>query len=199
MVALILKCEYYHFVEYLTPQQREHTMIDKALSLFERLVIALETIAANQQASSTVVQNVTSKAAEKEAKKVADEIDEAQEKKTSTKAKTNTKPSTRKAKAAEPEDEPEPEEEETKKTRTRKSKAKGDDKLDEKRDAIKEIATLISEDDSDDAEDMEDALDELLEKFDVKKVADLEDDQVAEFYSELLEVANEWFELEEIK
>lgn len=178
-------------------------MIDKALSLFERLVIALETLVSNQQASSTVVKTVVEgsvkDAHEKLAKKVADEIDEAEEKKTSSKAKTTTKTSTRKAKAAEPEDEPETEEEEPKKTRTRKSKSKGDDKLDEKREAIKEIATLISEDDSDDAEDMEDALDELLEKFDVKKVTDLEDDQVAEFYSELLEVANEWFELEEIK
>lgn len=179
-------------------------MIDKALSLFERLVIALETLATNQQASSTVVKEVTSKRPTEEdyqeaLKEVGEEdLRSGDSKKTSTKAKSTTKTSTRKSKAVEPDDEPEPEEE-TKKTRTRKSKEKGDDKLDEKRDAIKEIATLISEDDSDDAEDMEDALDELLEKFDVKKVADLEDDQVAEFYSELLEVANEWFELEEIK
>lgn len=175
-------------------------MFDKFITLFERLVISLETLAASQQASPTVVNQVVKgsvkDATDKLAKQVADEIDEAEEKKPSTKSKTTTKTSSRKAKAAEPD---ESEEEEPKKTRTRKSKAKGDDKLDEKRDAIKEIATLISEDDSDDAEDMEDALDELLEKFDVKKVADLDDDQVAEFYSELLEVANEWFELEEIK
>ena len=178
-------------------------MFEKALTLFERLVVALETLAANQQASSTVINKITAKGSEEDAKqlaaKIADEIDEKEIKKTTSKAKSATATKQRATKQAEPEPENDSEEvEETKKsTRTRKAKGSSDSKVEEARASIKSIAKLMSEDDSDEADDISDALDDLLDEFDADKVTDLEDDQVGEFLDKLKEKASEWFDLEE--
>lgn len=76
-----------------------------------------------------------------------------------------------------------------------KGKGKKDaDPLKEMRDEIKQYAAIIAGGDDDDAND---EFDDLLEAFEIKSVAKLEDDDVEDFHKELKEIVETYFELED--
>ena len=78
---------------------------------------------------------------------------------------------------------------------TAKGKGKKDaDPLAEMRDEIKQYAAIIAGGDDDDAND---EFDDLLESFEIKSIAKLEDDDVADFHTELKEIVETYFELED--
>ena len=76
-----------------------------------------------------------------------------------------------------------------------KGKGKKDvDPLAEMRDEIKQYAAIIAGGDDDDAND---EFDDLLESFEIKSIAKLEDDDVEDFHKELKEIVETYFELED--
>lgn len=68
------------------------------------------------------------------------------------------------------------------------------DPLAEMRDEIKQYAAIIAGGDDDDAND---EFDDLLESFEIKSIAKLEDDDVEDFHTELKEIVETYFELED--
>lgn len=155
-------------------------MFEKALTLFERLVIAVETLAA-QKAGADVPSKEEAKAAATE--------------KASTKGKTTRGKTS--AKAKDDADEDTAEEEKSSKgktTRGRGKSSKADDKTATLRNEIKEMATSMAADDSDEADEIMADFDGLLEKFDVKNVSKLADEDVADFHEELKEIFDGWFD-----
>lgn len=83
--------------------------------------------------------------------------------------------------------------------KTKKAPAKGKGKKDadplaEMRDEIKQYAAIIAGGDDDDAND---EFDDLLEAFEIKSIAKLEDDDVEDFHTELKEIVETYFELED--
>ncbi|QHR73445.1 hypothetical protein mckay_1 [Escherichia phage mckay] len=62
------------------------------------------------------------------------------------------------------------------------------------RDEIKQYAAIIAGGDDDDAND---EFDDLLESFEIKSIAKLEDDDVEDFHTELKEIVETYFELED--
>ena len=83
--------------------------------------------------------------------------------------------------------------------KTKKAPAKGKGKKDadplaEMRDEIKQYAAIIAGGDDDDAND---EFDDLLESFEIKSIAKLEDDDVEDFHTELKEIVETYFELED--
>lgn len=78
---------------------------------------------------------------------------------------------------------------------TAKGKGKKDvDPLAEMRDEIKQYAAIIAGGDDDDAND---EFDDLLEAFEIKSIAKLEDDDVEDFHKDLKEIVETYFELED--
>lgn len=76
-----------------------------------------------------------------------------------------------------------------------KGKGKKDaDPLAEMRDEIKQYAAIIAGGDDDDAND---EFDDLLEAFEIKSIAKLEDDDVEDFHKDLKEIVETYFELED--
>lgn len=89
--------------------------------------------------------------------------------------------------------------EDGKPAKSKKAPAKGKGKKDadplaEMRDEIKQYAAIISGGDDDDAND---EFDDLLESFEIKSIAKLEDDDVEDFHTELKEIVETYFELED--
>ena len=81
--------------------------------------------------------------------------------------------------------------------KTKKAKGKGKkeaDPLAEMRDEIKQYAAIIAGGDDDDAND---EFDDLLESFEIKSIAKLEDDDVEDFHKDLKEIVETYFELED--
>lgn len=165
-------------------------MLDKILVLLERFVVAHELIAANS-ARTTVTEQVGNVSLT--VTKPSDKED------AQTKTTRGRKPA---AKKEEPEDD-EPEEKAPAKKRAGKTEApakttrgkKGGDK----RAAIAEMAKAVVEGDGldeDDADALLDDFDDLLEDFEVKKVADLDDDQVEEFHDALKEIIEKYYDAE---
>lgn len=164
-------------------------MIEKFYALLERFVIALELIAANYAPVTGGVGGSTP----------------AKDSEAQNGNRTPTK-TTRTRKAPAPKEEPEddePEEKTTTKKRGGKTEAptkttrgkKGPDK----RAAIGEMAKAAVEGDeleSDEADALLDDFDDLLEDFEVKKVADLDDDQVEEFHDALKEIIEKYYDAE---
>lgn len=162
-------------------------MIEKFYALLERFVIAHELIAANSRPVTGAGGSTPAK--ESEAQNGS--------------APTKT---TRTRKALAPKEEPEddePEEKTTTKKRGGKTEApakpargkKGTDK----RAAIGEMAKVAVEGDeleSDEADALLDDFDDLLEDFEVKKVTDLDDDQVEEFHDALKEIIEKYYDAE---
>lgn len=162
-------------------------MIEKFYALLERFVIAHELIAANSRPVTGAGGSTPAK--DREAQNGS--------------APTKT---TRTRKAPAPKDEPEddePEEKTTTKKRGGKTEApakttrgkKGPDK----RAAIGEMAKAAVEGDeleSDEADALLDDFDDLLEDFEVKKVTDLDDDQVEEFHDALKEIIEKYYDAE---
>jgi hypothetical protein len=162
-------------------------MIEKFYALLERFVIAHELIAANSRPLTGAGGSAPAKDSEAQ----------------NGSAPTKT---TRTRKAPAPKDEPEddePEEKTTTKKRGGKTEApakpargkKGTDK----RAAIGEMAKVAVEGDeleSDEADALLDDFDDLLEDFEVKKVTDLDDDQVEEFHDALKEIIEKYYDAE---
>lgn len=89
--------------------------------------------------------------------------------------------------------------EDEKPAKSKKAPAKGKGKKDadplaEMRDEIKQYAAIIAGGDDDDAND---EFDDLLESFEIKSIAKLEDDDVEDFHKELKEIVETYFELED--
>lgn len=89
--------------------------------------------------------------------------------------------------------------EDEKPAKSKKAPAKGKGKKDadplaEMRDEIKQYAAIIAGGDDDDAND---EFDDLLESFEIKSIAKLEDDDVEDFHKALKEIVETYFELED--
>lgn len=144
-------------------------MFEQIVNLITRGVVALETIAKHYE---TVGAAVDPKA-------------------NGTAKKGKAKPDT------EVEDDDQDEVEDTPKAKKATAKGKGKkdaDPLAEMRDEIKQYAAIIAGGDDDDAND---EFDDLLEAFEIKSIAKLEDDDVEDFHKDLKEIVETYFELED--
>ncbi|HFQ8331068.1 TPA: hypothetical protein ACHSV6_004711 [Escherichia coli] len=158
-------------------------MFEQIVNLITRGVVALETIAKHYETAGAAVgkQEAKKAPAKGKAKEEVVEDDDAEDE---APAKTKKAPAKGKAKKEAVEEEA-----------PAKGKGKKDaDPLKEIRDEIKQYAAIIAGGDDDDAND---EFDDLLEEFEIKSVAKLEDDDVEEFHQELKEIVETYFELED--
>lgn len=163
-------------------------MFEQIVNLITRGVVALETIAKHYETVGAAVGKQEDKKPSKAKKEVVEDDDAEDE----APAKTKKAPAKGKAKKEVVEDDDEDEAEDEKPA---KGKGKKDaDPLAEMRDEIKQYAAIIAGGDDDDAND---EFDDLLESFEIKSIAKLEDDDVADFHTELKEIVETYFELED--
>lgn len=142
-------------------------MFEQIVNLITRGVVALETIAKHYETAGAAV-------GKQEAKKA---------------------PAKGKAKKEAVEEDDDAEDEAPAKSKKAKGKGKKEaDPLKEMRDEIKQYAAIIAGGDDDDAND---EFDDLLEAFEIKSVAKLEDDDVEDFHKDLKEIVETYFELED--
>ena len=143
-------------------------MFEQIVNLITRGVVALETIAKHYETVGAAVGKQEDKKPSK-AKKEVVEDDDAEDAEDEKPAKSKKAPA--------------------------KGKGKKDaDPLAEMRDEIKQYAAIIAGGDDDDAND---EFDDLLESFEIKSIAKLEDDDVEDFHTELKEIVETYFELED--
>ena len=167
-------------------------MFEQIVNLITRGVVALETIAKHYETVGAAVGKQEDKKPSKAKKEVVeDDDDEAEDEKP---AKTKKAPAKGKAKKEVVEDD-----DDEKPAKAKKAPAKGKGKKDadplaEMRDEIKQYAAIIAGGDDDDAND---EFDDLLESFEIKSIAKLEDDDVEDFHKELKEIVETYFELED--
>lgn len=142
-------------------------MFEQILNLITRGVVALETIAKHYETVGAAVGKQEDKKPSKAKKEVVEDEDDDGE---------DEKPAKSKKAPA-------------------KGKGKKDaDPLAEMRDEIKQYAAIIAGGDDDDAND---EFDDLLEAFEIKSIAKLEDDDVEDFHKDLKEIVETYFELED--
>lgn len=142
-------------------------MFEQILNLITRGVVALETIAKHYETQGAAVGKQEEKKPSKAKKEEAKDEDDEQEDKKPAK-KTPAKG---------------------------KGKAKKDaDPLKEMRDEIAQYAAIIAGGDDDDAND---EFDDLLESYEIKSVAKLDDEDVEDFHHDLKEIVETYFELED--
>ncbi|WZL04593.1 hypothetical protein WRPBWLFC_CDS0050 [Escherichia phage SM_S22] len=147
-------------------------MFEQIVNLITRGVVALETIAKHYETVGAAVGKQEDKKPSKAKKEVVEDDDAEDE------APAKTKKAPAKGKKA-----------------TAKGKGKKDaDPLAEMRDEIKQYAAIIAGGDDDDAND---EFDDLLEAFEIKSIAKLEDDDVEDFHKDLKEIVETYFELED--
>ncbi|USL85417.1 hypothetical protein PEC9_54 [Escherichia phage PEC9] len=157
---------------HLNLTNRRYTMFEQIVNLITRGVVALETIAKHYETVGAAVGKQEDKKPAKAKKEVVEDDDAEDE------APAKGKKATAKGKKA-----------------PAKGKGKKDaDPLAEMRDEIKQYAAIIAGGDDDDAND---EFDDLLESFEIKSIAKLEDDDVADFHTELKEIVETYFELED--
>lgn len=167
-------------------------MFEQIVNLITRGVVALETIAKHYETVGAAVGKQDDKKPSKAKKEVVEDgDDEAEDEKP---AKAKKAPAKGKAKKEVVEDA-----EDEKPAKSKKAPAKGKGKKDadplaEMRDEIKQYAAIIAGGDDDDAND---EFDDLLESFEIKSIAKLEDDDVEDFHTELKEIVETYFELED--
>mgnify|MGYP001852196645 CR=1 FL=1 len=150
-------------------------MFEQIVNLITRGVVALETIAKHYETVGAAVGKQEDKKPSKAKKEVVEDDDDedAEDEKP---AKSKKAPAKSKKAPA-------------------KGKGKKDaDPLAEMRDEIKQYAAIIAGGDDDDAND---EFDDLLESFEIKSIAKLEDDDVEDFHKELKEIVETYFELED--
>lgn len=145
-------------------------MFEQIVNLITRGVVALEIIAKHYETVGAAVGKQEDKKPSKAKKEVVEDDDAEDE----APAKTKKAPAKGKAKKEVVEDDADP--------------------LAEMRDEIKQYAAIIAGGDDDDAND---EFDDLLESFEIKSIAKLEDDDVADFHTELKEIVETYFELED--
>ncbi|QHR76399.1 hypothetical protein jat_19 [Escherichia phage jat] len=147
-------------------------MFEQIVNLITRGVVALEVIAKHYETAGAAVGKQEDKKPSKSKKEVVEDDDDEDEKP----AKSKKAPAKSKKAPA-------------------KGKGKKDaDPLAEMRDEIKQYAAIIAGGDDDDAND---EFDDLLEAFEIKSIAKLEDDDVEDFHKELKEIVETYFELED--
>lgn len=166
-------------------------MFEQIVNLITRGVVALEVIAKHYETAGAAVgkQEAKKAPANGKAKEEVVEDDDAEDE----------APAKGKAKkeAVEEDDDADDEEEAPAKSKKAPAKGKGKkdaDPLKEMRDEIKQYAAIIAGGDDDDAND---EFDDLLEAFEIKSVAKLEDDDVEDFHKDLKEIVETYFELED--
>lgn len=169
-------------------------MFEQIVNLITRGVVALETIAKHYETVGAAVDKQEAKKAP--AKGKAKEVVEDDDAEDEAPAKTKKAPAKGKAKKeAVEDDDADDEEEAPAKSKKAKGKGKKDaDPLAEMRDEIKQYAAIIAGGDDDDAND---EFDDLLESFEIKSIAKLEDDDVEDFHKDLKEIVETYFELED--
>ena len=171
-------------------------MFEQIVNLITRGVVALETIAKHYETVGAAIGKQEDKKPAKAKKEVVEDDDAEDE----APAKTKKAPAKGKAKKEVVEDDDEDDEaEDEKPAKGKKAPAKGKGKKDadplaEMRDEIKQYAAIIAGGDDDDAND---EFDDLLESFEIKSIAKLEDDDVEDFHTELKEIVETYFELED--
>ncbi|CAE6408052.1 hypothetical protein vsip_49 [Escherichia phage vB_Eco_CS16] len=167
-------------------------MFEQIVNLITRGVVALEVIAKHYETVGAAVGKQDDKKPSKAKKEVVEDgDDEAEDEKP---AKAKKAPAKGKAKKEVVEDD---DDEDEKPAKAKKAKGKGKkdaDPLAEMRDEIKQYAAIIAGGDDDDAND---EFDDLLESFEIKSIAKLEDDDVEDFHTELKEIVETYFELED--
>ncbi|UGO51167.1 hypothetical protein P9598_gp47 [Escherichia phage vB_EcoD_Teewinot] len=157
---------------HLNLTNRRYTMFEQIVNLITRGVVALETIAKHYETVGKQEDKKPSKAK----KEVVEDDDEKPAKKEVVEDDDDEKPAKSKKAPA-------------------KGKGKKDaDPLAEMRDEIKQYAAIIAGGDDDDAND---EFDDLLEAFEIKSIAKLEDDDVEDFHKDLKEIVETYFELED--
>lgn len=169
-------------------------MFEQILNLITRGVVALETIAKHYETVGAAVGTQEDKKPSKAKKEVVEDDDAEDE----APVKTKKAPEKGKAKKEVVEDDDD-EAEDEKPAKGKKAPAKGKGKKDadplaEMRDEIKQYAAIIAGGDDDDAND---EFDDLLEAFEIKSIAKLEDDDVEDFHKDLKEIVETYFELED--
>lgn len=167
-------------------------MFEQIVNLITRGVVALETIAKHYETVGAAVGTQEDKKPSKAKKEVVEEDDAEDE----APAKSKKAPAKGKAKKEVVEDEDDEAEEEAP-AKSKKAKGKGKkeaDPLAEMRDEIKQYAAIIAGGDDDDAND---EFDDLLDAFEIKSIAKLEDDDVEDFHKDLKEIVETYFELED--
>lgn len=167
-------------------------MFEQIVNLITRGVVALETIAKHYETVGAAVGKQEDKKPSKAKKEVVEDDDAEDE----APAKTKKAPAKGNAKKEVVEDD---DDDDMKPAKGKKAPAKGKGKKDadplaEMRDEIKQYAAIIAGGDDDDAND---EFDDLLESFEIKSIAKLEDDDVEDFHNELKEIVETYFELED--
>lgn len=143
-------------------------MFEQIVTLITRGVVALETIAKHYETVGAAVGKLEDKKSSKAKKEVVEDDDDDDA--------DDVKPAKGKKAPA-------------------KGKGKKDaDPLAEMRDEIKQYAAIIAGGDDDDAND---EFDDLLESFEIKSIAKLEDEDVEDFHKDLKEIVETYFELED--
>lgn len=166
-------------------------MFEQIVNLITRGVVALETIAKHYETVGAAVGKQEDKKPSKAKKEVVEEADAEDE----APAKSKKAPAKGKAKKEVVEDDDEDEEDAPSKSKKAKGKGKKEaDPLAEMRDEIKQYAAIIAGGDDDDAND---EFDDLLESYEIKSIAKLEDDDVEDFHKDLKEIVETYFELED--
>lgn len=171
-------------------------MFEQIVNLITRGVVALETIAKHYETVGAAVGKQEDKKPSKAKKEVVEDDDGAEDE---APAKTKKAPAKGKAKKEVVEDDDDEEAEDEKPAKGKKAPAKGKGKKDadplaEMRDEIKQYSAIIAGGDDDDAND---EFDDLLEVFEIKSIAKLEDDDVEDFHKDLKEIVETYFELED--
>lgn len=172
-------------------------MFEQIVNLITRGVVALETIAKHYETVGAAVGRQEDKKPSKAKKEVVEDGDDDSEDEKPAKAKKA--PAKGKAKKEVVEDDDDEDAEDEKPAKAKKAPAKGKGKKDadplaEMRDEIKQYAAIIAGGDDDDAND---EFDDLLESFEIKSIAKLEDDDVEYFHKDLKEIVETYFELED--
>ncbi|AIK68760.1 hypothetical protein EK99P-1_0048 [Escherichia phage EK99P-1] len=161
-------------------------MFEQIVNLITRGVVALETIAKHYETVGAAVGKQEDKKPSKAKKEVVEDDDADDE-------------APAKAKKEVVEDDDDDDADDVKPAKGKKAPAKGKGKKDadplaEMRDEIKQYAAIIAGGDDDDAND---EFDDLLESFEIKSIAKLEDEDVEDFHTELKEIVETYFELED--
>lgn len=172
-------------------------MFEQIVNLITRGVVALETIAKHYETVGAAVDPKANGTAKKGKAKPETEVedDDQDEVEDTPKAKKGAAKETKSKGKSKKEVVEDDDDEDAEDEKPAKGKGKKDaDPLAEMRDEIKQYAAIIAGGDDDDAND---EFDDLLESFEIKSIAKLEDDDVEDFHKELKEIVETYFELED--
>ena len=172
-------------------------MFEQIVNLITRGVVALEIIAKHYETAGAAVDTKANGTAKKGKAKPETEVedDDQDEVEDTPKVKKGAAKETKSKGKAKKEVVEDDDAEDDAPAKSKKGKGKKDaDPLAEMRDEIKQYAAIIAGGDDDDAND---EFDDLLESYEIKSIAKLEDDDVEDFHKDLKEIVETYFELED--